>query len=57
MILGIREKNIDFTRALKYQDLITLSIKISNSWKGEDIKKEIDLVKKEIGQALVKFLW
>jgi len=49
VILGIREKNIDFTRALKYQDLITLSIKISNSWKGEDIKKEIDLVKKEIG--------
>ena len=49
VILGIREKNIDFTRALKYQDLIPLSIKISNSWKGEDIKREIELVKKEIG--------
>ena len=49
-ILGIREKNIDFTRALKYQDLTPLSIKISNSWKGEDIKNELELVKKEIGE-------
>jgi len=49
VILGVREKDIDFTRALKYKDLTPLSIKISNSWKGEDIKREIELVKKEIG--------
>ncbi len=49
VILGIREKDINFTRALKYQDLTPLSIKISDSWKGEDIKKEIESVKKEIG--------
>lgn len=50
VILGIREKNIDFTRALKYQDLVPLTIKISNSWKGEEIKNEIELLKKEIGE-------
>ena len=50
VILGIREKNIDFTRALKYQDLVPLTIKISNSWKGEDIKNEIELLKEEIGE-------
>jgi hypothetical protein len=50
VILGIREKDIDFTRALKYQDLVPLTIKISNSWKGEDIRNEIELLKEEIGE-------
>lgn len=50
VILGIREKDIDFNRALKYQDLECLTIKISNSWKGEDIHDEIQILEKEIGK-------
>jgi len=50
VVLGIREKDIDFTRAFKYQDLVPLTIKISNSWKGEEIKNEIELLKEEIGE-------
>lgn len=49
VILGVREKDIDFNRALNYQDLQTLAIKISNRWSGEDIHREIQVLTKEIG--------
>lgn len=49
LILGIQQKNIDFTRSLNYQDVRPLILKISNSWKGEDISREIEALKKRIG--------
>ena len=48
-ILGIREKHIDFNRPLHYRDLECLNLKISASWKGEDIKELIDQTRENIG--------
>jgi len=48
-ILGTREKDIDFTRALHYQDLECLDLKISSSWKGEDIEEVINQTREHIG--------
>lgn len=49
VVLGIREKDVDYTRALQYQDLECLSLRISNSWKGEEIKKVLDDIQNEVG--------
>jgi len=49
VVLGIRGRDIDYTKALQYQDLECLSLKISSSWKAEDIKKVIDDIKSEVG--------
>ncbi|VAX26017.1 hypothetical protein MNBD_IGNAVI01-1404, partial [hydrothermal vent metagenome] len=49
VVLGIRESDVDFSRALKYNDLECLSLKISSSWKGEDIKKVLDEIRNEVG--------
>jgi hypothetical protein len=39
--LAIRESTIKIRRALTYQDLIPLTISASDSWKAEEIEKEI----------------
>lgn len=49
VVLGIRESEVDFSRALKYNDLECLSLKISSSWKGEDIKNVLDEISNEVG--------
>ena len=49
-VLGIREKDIDFNRPLHYHDLECLDLKISSSWKGEDIKEVIDQTREHIGE-------
>jgi hypothetical protein len=49
VILGIREANIDFGRALNYYDMNCLKLKVSCSWKGEDIKKVLDELSLKIG--------
>lgn len=48
-ILGTREKDIDFNRPLHYHDLECLDLKISSSWKGEDIKEVINQTREHIG--------
>jgi len=49
VILGIREKDIDYTRALEYQDLECLSMQISSSWKGDDIKQVLTDIQIDVG--------
>ena len=49
VVLGIKEKDVDYTKALQYQELDCLSLKISNSWKGEEIKKILDNIQDEVG--------
>lgn len=50
MVLGIREKDIDFTNPLSYQDLTCLATRVSDSWKGEDIKGVLGALCKKIGK-------
>lgn len=50
VVLGIREKDIDYNKALQYQDLECLALKISSSWKGIEIKKVLDEVKSKVGK-------
>jgi hypothetical protein len=49
VILGIREANIDFNRALHYHDMTCLKLSASSSWKGEDIKTVLDGLSSELG--------
>lgn len=49
MIYGIREKDIDFSRPLKVQDLSPLKQKCQKDWNGEIIKSILSELKKEIG--------
>ena len=50
MVFGIREKDIDFTRALVLQDILPLKEKVSVSWTGEEISKVLFELKKELGK-------
>jgi hypothetical protein len=50
VILGIREKDINFNRPLQYYDMECLVSKVSSSWKGEDIKKVLDELQCNIGR-------
>jgi hypothetical protein len=50
MIYGIRQKNIDFTRALIFQDLVPLRESTKSSWNGESIKEILNNLSKEIGR-------
>jgi len=49
VVLGIRQCNIDFTRPLKLQDMEPITIKSSEKWTGEDITKELEIVKTKLG--------
>jgi hypothetical protein len=50
VILGIREKDINFNRPLQYHDMECLVSKVSSSWKGEDIKKVLEELQCNIGR-------
>ncbi|MCK5677704.1 MAG: hypothetical protein KAH72_04445, partial [Flavobacteriaceae bacterium] len=50
VVLGIREHDIDYNKALQYQDLECLALKISSSWKGVEIKKVLDEVESKVGK-------
>ncbi len=49
VIFGIREKDIDFSRPLRFQDLSILTEKVRKTWNGELIKSELDSLKTELG--------
>lgn len=49
MVFGIREKNIDFTRALRFQDLTPLREITKINWNGDLIKEVLIEIKDEIG--------
>lgn len=49
-ICGIRQSQIDFSRPLGYQDLVPLSLISKSSWKGEDIKEQIEKIEERIGK-------
>ena len=50
VVLGIREKDVDFTRPLKYTDMVPLRIIVKAKSGGEVIKEVIEDVEKEIGK-------
>jgi len=50
VILGIREKDIDFTRPLVLQDLLPLEDKVSASWTSEEISKILFKLGKKLGK-------
>lgn len=49
LILGIRQKNIDFTRPLKIQDMEPIVVKSREKWSGQDIAQELETVKSKLG--------
>jgi hypothetical protein len=49
MIYGIREKDIDFTRALKLQDLHPVAELVNTSWSGNEIQETLEAIKEELG--------
>lgn len=49
VILGIKESQIDFTRPLKYQDLVPLKEISKKKWNGEIICNYLEELKDEIG--------
>lgn len=50
MILGIREKDVDFKRPLVLQDLLPLEEKVSASWTSEEISKILFKLGKKLGR-------
>jgi hypothetical protein len=52
VVLGIRRKDVDFTRPLKLKDLTPLLVKSKERWTGEDIAQQLKIVKDEIGGIL-----
>jgi len=49
VILGIREKNIDFTRPLQFKDLLPLRIITKTNWNGTLLNEVLQDLKEEIG--------
>jgi len=54
MIFGIREKNIDFTRPLRFQDLVPIRELVNSSWTGEKIESILSEIKEELG--IIKYV-
>ena len=52
VVLGIRRSTIDFTRPLKLQDMEPILVKSSERWTGNDISKELDIIKEELGTVI-----
>lgn len=52
VVYGIRNKNIDFKRALNYQDLTPLAIISGDRWTGELIEKQLRIIEQEYGEIL-----
>ena len=51
VVLGIRQRNVDFSRPLKLQDMEPITVKSSEKWTGEDIAKELEIVKTKLGSV------
>lgn len=49
LVLGIRESNVNFERALKYTDMVPLLEKSKKCWTGELVKEELEKLKKDLG--------
>jgi hypothetical protein len=52
VILGIRKSEVNFSRPLKLQDLKPLLVKSKESWKGDDIAKELKSLETKLGKIL-----
>ncbi len=50
LILGIRESDVDFSRALKFIDMQPLVEISKDKWTGELISKELEKLKKKLGK-------
>lgn len=50
LVYGIRQSKIDFTRPLNYKDLTPLSLISKSSWKGDDIKGQLEDIEKKVGR-------
>ena len=50
VVLGIREQTINYSKALQYQDLECLALKISSSWKGIEINNVLNEVESKVGK-------
>lgn len=50
LVYGVRQKDIDFTRPLVYQDLLPMVIISRTSWTGDGIKEQLELLQKDIGK-------
>jgi hypothetical protein len=49
VVLGIRESAVDFTRPLRFQDLVPLRIESRKKWTGQSIAEYLTKLKSEIG--------
>lgn len=52
VIYAVSNKNVDFNRALNYEDLVPFSIISSDKWTGELISKEIQKAEKVYGKII-----
>lgn len=52
VVLGIRESEIDFTRALRFQDLESLLLVVREKWNGETVRDYLLEVKAEVGNII-----
>ncbi len=52
VVLGIRESEIDFTRALRFQDLVPLLLIAREKWNGERVRDYLLEVKAEVGNII-----
>ncbi len=52
VILGIRESEIDFTRPLRFQDLVPLALVAREKWNGKEVRGCLLEVKAEVGNII-----
>ena len=51
VILGIRQRDIDFSRPLVFTDLVPLAIVVRRSWTGESVRDELEKLQLQIGKV------
>jgi len=52
VVLGIRRSQVDFTRPLTLQDMEPILVKSRESWTGQDISKELKIIKEKLGNVI-----
>lgn len=52
VVLGIRRSHVDFTRPLILQDMEPITVKSKESWTGQDIAHELEMVKQKLGGVI-----
>ena len=50
VIYGVRLRDIDFTRPLKFQDLVPFKISSATNWKGDTICNQIQEINEKVGE-------